>query len=96
MQAEVKIALPERRRFNRILIQEQIVDFSQRISRFAIDAFVDNDWQQICEGTTVGYKRICQTSKITTDRVRIRIIDSRVCPTISNFGLFYEEVSVDH
>jgi alpha-L-fucosidase len=95
MQAEVKIILPEKCRFNRIMIQEHIADFSQRISRFAIDAFINDDWRQIAQGTTIGYKRICQTVTVSTDRVRIRILDSRVCPTISNFGLFYEEVSMD-
>ncbi len=93
--AELEIKLPEVRRFNRLVIQENIADFSQRISRFAIDAFVEDDWLQIAEGTTVGYKRICQTSTVSTDKIRLRVLNSRVCPTISNFGLYYEEVRVN-
>lgn len=95
-QAEVTITLPEERRFNRIVFQEQIADFSQRISRFAIDAFVAEDWKEIAAGTTVGYKRICRTSVVRSDRLRIRILDSRVCPTISTFGLYYEEIRVSN
>jgi alpha-L-fucosidase len=49
---------------------------------------VNGQWQQIAEGQTVGYKRICRTPDVTTDKVRIRILDSRVCPTIATFGLF--------
>jgi hypothetical protein len=41
------------------------------------------------EGQTVGYKRICRTQDVTTEKVRIRILDSRVCPTISSFALFF-------
>ena len=37
----------------------------------------------------VGYKRICRTPGVTADKVRIRILDSRVCPTISKFAIFY-------
>jgi alpha-L-fucosidase len=49
---------------------------------------VSDQWQQIAEGQTVGYKRICRTPDVTTNKVRIRILDSRVCPTISTFALF--------
>ncbi|MCI0496471.1 alpha-L-fucosidase [candidate division KSB1 bacterium] len=90
MQATVNITLPKLRQFNRLVLQEQIADFSQRIAQFAIDAWLDRTWQQIADGTTVGYKRICRFDTITTDKLRIRIIESRVCPTISNFELFYE------
>ena len=90
MQATVNITLPKPRQFNRLVLQEQIADFSQRIAQFAIDAWLDRTWQQIADGTTVGYKRICRFDTITTDKLRIRIIESRVCPTISNFELFYE------
>lgn len=96
LQAELEITLPEEKTFNRIVLQEQIEEYSQRISSFAIDAFVDDEWQEISEGTTVGYKRICRTSSITSDKLRIRILDSRVCPTINNFALYYEPVRVSN
>ncbi len=96
MRGELEITLPEKKNFNRIVLQEQIQDFSQRISKFEIDAFLDNTWQNIYQGTTIGYKHICRTNEIETDRVRIKILDSRVAPTINNFGLFYEEVRISN
>ena len=57
--------------------------------QFAVDAYIEGKWQQVAEGKTVGYKRISRIPTVTSDKVRIRILDSRVCPTISNFGLFY-------
>lgn len=91
MQASVEITLPTLQQFNRLVLQEQIADFSQRIAEFAIDAWLNGAWQQIAEGKTVGYKRICRFETIATDKLRVRILDSRVCPTISNFELYFEQ-----
>jgi alpha-L-fucosidase len=88
-QAELVVTLNGEKTFNRVMFQEQIRDFSQRIAKFVVDARVDGQWRQIAEGQTVGYKRICRTPEVKADKVRIRILDSRVCPTISNFALYY-------
>ena len=88
-QAELVITLDSPKTFNCVMFQEQIRDYGQRIAEFAVDAYVDGKWRQIAEGQTVGYKRICRTASVTADKVRIRILKSRVCPTISNFALFY-------
>jgi len=88
-QAELVITLDSQKTFNCVMFQEQIRDYGQRIAEFAVDALVDGKWQQVAEGQTVGYKRICRTPNVTADKVRIRVLNSRVCPTISNFALFY-------
>ncbi|NQT01795.1 MAG: alpha-L-fucosidase [Planctomycetes bacterium] len=88
-QAELVVTLDGQKTFNCIMFQEQIRDYGQRIAEFAVDVYIDGKWQQVDEGKTVGYKRICRIENVTTDKVRIRILDSRVCPTISNFALFY-------
>ncbi len=89
-QADLSVTLPAPQTFNRVMFQEQIKDYSQRIARFAVDARVDGQWKQLAEGQTVGYKRICCFPTVTSDAVRVRIRDSRVCPTISNLGLYLE------
>ncbi|MGB2808784.1 MAG: discoidin domain-containing protein, partial [Sedimentisphaerales bacterium] len=87
--AELVVTLEKEKTFNRVMFQEQIRDFGQRIAKFVVDARVDGQWRQIAEGQTVGYKRICRTQKVTADKVRIRILDSRICPTISNFAVYH-------
>jgi alpha-L-fucosidase len=93
--SELLVTLDEPRNFNRVVIQEQIGDYSQRIERFRIDAYEKGQWRNIAEGTTVGYKRICRTPTVTTDRVRLRVLSSRIAPTISEFGLYLESSQVD-
>jgi len=95
MKADVEILLPKPQKINRLVLQEQIGDYSQRIAKFAIDVFINEKWQQITKGTTIGYKHISRINTITTDKLRIRILDSRVCPTISNFELYYEPVRIN-
>jgi alpha-L-fucosidase len=87
--AELVVTLNGEKTFNRVMFQEQIRDFGQRIARFAVDAYIDGQWRQIAEGQTVGYKRICRTPEVKADKVRIRILDLRVCPTISNFAIYH-------
>jgi len=87
-QAGLTINLDRQKTFNVVMFQEQIRYYGQRIAKFAVDAQVDGNWKQIAEGQTVGYKKICRTEDVTTDKMRIRIQDSRVCPTIANVALY--------
>lgn len=73
--------------FNRVMLQENI-SVGQRVEGFAIDIWDGTDWQELTTATTIGYKRILRTANVTTERVRLRITDSRSTPTIATFGLF--------
>ena len=88
-QADLTITLLKDQTFNRIVFQENIRHYGQRIAKFAIDVEIDGKWQQIANGQTVGYKKIARTETVTTNKLRIRILDSRVCPTISNLRLYH-------
>jgi len=88
-QAKLTVTLPGEKTFNVVMFQEQIRDFGQRIAKFAIDVQKDGRWQQVAEGQTVGYKRICRIPEVASDKVRVRILDARVCPTIATFALYH-------
>ena len=61
---------------------------SQRIEKYAIDVKVNGEWVEVNAGTTVGYKKIAKFDAVETDEIRIRILDSRVCPIISFVGIY--------
>jgi alpha-L-fucosidase len=86
-QAEITCQLPAQERFDIASFQEDIRQ-GQRISALALDAWQDGAWRELSRATTVGYKRLLRFAPVETDRVRVRILDSRVCPTLSSFGLF--------
>ncbi|HPC96254.1 MAG TPA: alpha-L-fucosidase [Sedimentisphaerales bacterium] len=67
----------------------ECIAVGQRIEEFALDALDGGNWKEFAHGTTVGYKRLLRFDDVTTGRVRLRILHSRVCPTLSGFGLYY-------
>jgi len=73
--------------FNRFLVQEYI-PLGQRVRKFSVDAYVNGNWKEITNGTTIGYKRILRFATVKTNKIRLNIIDSKACPVISNIGIY--------
>ncbi len=85
--AEITIQWSSPQSIRRIVLKEQIQQ-SQRIERFAIDAWQNGHWRPIAENTVVGYKRIVSLGKVETSALRIRILDARVSPTLKFLGVY--------
>ncbi len=75
--------------FDVLDLQENIA-VGQRIEYFILEYKQNNDWKQVAEGTTVGYKRLMRFDPVTATNVRLRIISSRLNPTLSEFGLYHQ------
>jgi alpha-L-fucosidase len=73
--------LPHAATFDRIVLQEPIA-LGQRVARFRLEAWIDGAWQPAAEGTTIGYKRILAVGPLTTDRVRLTVVDARGQPPL--------------
>ena len=85
--AQVEFDLGGERTFNVAELAEHIAT-GQRISSFSLEAWDGSNWKEFARGTTVGYKRLLRFNDVTASKVRLRIQDSRVCPTLSGFGLY--------
>lgn len=79
--------------FNVLLLQENIT-IGQRIENFVLEYKDGNDWKQATEGTTVGYKRLLRFEPVTAKAVRLRILSSRLNPTLSALGLYKQPDSM--
>ena len=77
------------------VIKENIL-LSQRIESFALDVYDNGHFREIYRGTTVGYKRIVPLKGTVTDRLRIRITDSREAPALSFIGIYRAECPLGH
>lgn len=86
--ASIVLSLNGRQRFNRVVLQEDIARFGQRIERFAVDVWLGNRWYEVAQGTTVGHKRIVRLPLTEADRVRVRITSARLGATLSEVGLY--------
>lgn len=74
---------------NRLVIQEAIATHSERIEKHALDAWVNDAWKEIATATNVGYKRILRFPETTSNKFRIRVLESRLSPAISNVTAHY-------
>jgi alpha-L-fucosidase len=74
---------------NRLAIQEAIDTHGERVEQHAVDAWVDNAWKEIAVATNIGYKRILRFPEVTTQKLRIRIMESRFYPAIANITAHY-------
>ncbi len=83
----IEIDLGETKPLNFILLQEYI-PLGQRIKAFTVEVRNNNTWQQIAEGTTIGYKRILKLNGVNSDAIRIIITDSKASPVISNIAVY--------
>ncbi len=86
--ADVEFDLGRDRTFNVAELGEHIRT-GQRISAFVLESWDGSNWKEFARGTTVGYKRLLRFPDVTTSKARLRILDSRVCPTLSGFGLYH-------
>lgn len=83
--------IKEESKINVIVLQEDISK-GQRVESFQVEAFTNNDWEIIGQGTTIGYKRmIFLDDAISTDKLRITINKSRLTANISNVAAYYAQ-----
>ncbi len=85
--AKLVINLYGKQTFDAVYLQEMVANFGQRIEAFAVDAMVDGEWNELVETTTIGYRRIQRVNLTTTDKIRIRIISSRLSPSLATIKL---------
>lgn len=85
--ATISITLKKPLTFDVLMLQENIT-IGQRIEKFVLEYKVGNEWRKATEGTTVGYKRLLRFNPVTAKIVRLRILSSRLNPTISELGLY--------
>lgn len=79
---------------NLVMLQEDITK-GQRVEAFRVEAWMNGQWTQIAEGTTVGYKRMVRFPEVETDRLRIKVLSSRLSANICKVAAFYAETLND-
>lgn len=89
------ITLPESRSFDIIRLREN-TKLGQRIDSLEVDAWLDNRWEKITGASSIGSNRLLRlASKITTDKLRLRIIKAPVSIALSDVGLFNQSSLLD-
>jgi alpha-L-fucosidase len=91
----VELATCRARTFDRVLVQEAIVN-GQRIEEFTVEARVDGEWKEIASAGSIGYKRILQLGMpVTSDSLRLRVTAARGTPQIATLAAYSTDTSTD-
>jgi len=85
----IEITTPEVITCNRFIIQEAITTHSERVEKHALDAWIDGKWKEVVQATNIGYKRILRFPEVSSNKFRLRVLESRNLPAISNLSAHY-------
>lgn len=86
---EILITTPAIVTINRLMIQEAVTSHSERVEAHAVDVWIDGQWKEIASATNIGYKRILRFPDVTSNKFRLRILQSRHQPAISHIAAYH-------
>lgn len=82
------LKLPKPGRINHVIIMEDIAQ-GERIRRYALEGLVEGgNWRPLCNGESVGHKRIQSFDATEVAAVRLNIAEARATPKIRRLALF--------
>jgi alpha-L-fucosidase len=80
--------------FNLVRIREYL-PLGQRVDRFALDSWQDEQWQEFATAENIGSQRLVNSAGITSTRIRLRIVQAAACPAIAELALFQMPVPLE-
>jgi len=69
------------------------VQLGHRIDSWALDVLKEGQWQEFATGTGIGARRLWRGQPLTSDKIRLRIIQASASPAISEFAVYLEPES---
>ncbi|WP_206610105.1 alpha-L-fucosidase [Maribellus luteus] len=83
----ITLEIPAGKKLNHIVIQEDI-EHGERIRTYTVDARINGVWKKLCEGESVGHKRIQSFDTVSCSALRLTVEKSVDKPLIRNFSAF--------
>ena len=83
---EIVLTNPEPVAINRVMVAEDIAGHGERVETHTVDAWIDGQWIEVASAKNIGHKRILRFPEVVTDRIRLRVTDSRLAPAISHLS----------
>lgn len=85
--SQVVLDLKNQAQVKYIVLQEYIA-LGQRVKSFAVEVMDRGEWKEVAKATTIGYKRILKIEPVNTQKIRIRILDAKASPVLSNIAVY--------
>ena len=87
----ITIKLKGQQLVNQVILQEEISK-GERIRKYKVEGLTSRGWKTLCEGESVGHKRIQTFEPTLVSKVRLVINESVATPQIRNFSVFNVEL----
>jgi alpha-L-fucosidase len=84
----IRLKLPEKQKINHIIIQEEIKS-GESVRKYSVEARVGGNWVKLCEGESIGHKRIQYFDDVECSSIRLTIEESIAEPQIKNLAIYY-------
>jgi alpha-L-fucosidase len=72
---------------DRVMLQENITK-GQMIESLAVQYWDGTGWQNLCNATTVGYKKLLKTNLVETSKIRLKIHKAKGMINLAEIGFF--------
>jgi alpha-L-fucosidase len=87
----IELALKQPAKIDHVIIMEEIAQ-GERVRAYQIEGLVPgNRWQPLCEGQSIGHKRIQTFGRTEVAKLRIRVTQSAATPKICHLAVFNVE-----
>jgi len=83
----VTLPLDEPVVIDHVITMEDITG-GERVRQYVIEGRIDNQWQQIAEGLSIGHKKIDRFAPVRVDGIRIRVTQRAAEPLIRQLAVY--------
>ncbi len=85
--ASIELELNGTKRIDHVITMEDTA-FGERVLEYAIEGLNGGTWQTLCEGTSVGHKRIDGFKPIEVSKIRFRAVKAQAPPIIRKLAAY--------
>ncbi len=85
--ATIEVSFSHPMSFDRTLVMEWL-NSGQRVQKYAVQAWDGKTWRTLHEGTSIGHKKIDIFPRISSAKVRLRILTATESPGVREFQIF--------
>lgn len=85
--AVIEVHFREPATFDRAVTMEWLVD-GQRVRKYTIEVSQGGKWRRVAEGQAIGHKKIDRFAPVTTERVRLNLLETSGPARIREFQLY--------
>ena len=73
---------------NQVVLMERI-ERGERVREFEVEAFVGDEWRQVCNGYSIGHKYIARFADVNASRLRLTVTKYAGEPQLRDFSAYH-------